>query len=222
MTVIVIGLILLAIVTHRRTREFFTSLAIGVPVYLVSLDKDVDRRNHIFGIVTPNVVHAINGKVLNRDALVRDGLVKNEKMTLGEYGCYMSHYNILEKIDKDTGHDVSLVLEDDADLDIETVTSMVNHIIENFKEDWDIILLGYNMYIADGEPKNGLVRINYFHGAQGYLVNNKNAYKYTNLMPIEAPYDVVLAKTFNTFILDKKVIHLSKEFGGSSNTQGIN
>jgi GR25 family glycosyltransferase involved in LPS biosynthesis len=224
----VAAFIIVSTLKIRLVKELFLNLAFDIPVYLISLEEDYDRRDALFSIVTPNNVSSTNGRILNKDELIKNGIVQNKDMKLGEYGCYMSHVNILEKISLDKNNDVSLVLEDDAEFVASIVSERINEIIENFNKDWDVICLGYNYHeiledssdiVLSQEMK--LKRIKYLHGTQGYLVNNKNAYKYKDLLPIIYPYDLALPKGLKTFILEPPVIQLSK-FGGKSNTQSIN
>lgn len=223
--IILVLVAMLCILSRKKER-----LSIDIPVYLISLPEDSDRRSRICSIITPDIIHSVNGRRLSREKLVDDGIVADEgmNMKLGEYGCYLSHYEIFEKILK-ADAEYALVLEDDAHFDINEVSIKINQVIANIdKEDWDIIMLAHNYYIKEESEDTGLnvgtdsklFKIGYLHGAQGYLVNKRNL-STERFLPIKRPLDVDLPSMTRCFVLEPSVIKLSQDAGRSS-TQGIN
>lgn len=215
--------------------EYFTGIIheksgdVICPVYLISLPKDIDRRTSLYKIVTPNSVSSTHGKDLDKNLLVEKNVIHSTSLTLGEYGCYLSHYNILKQISKDNKYNVSLILEDDAHFDYKKVTEMISYISDNVKEDWDIIALASNYYenhhngqVIELNENFKLVKVKVLFGTHILLVNNKNAYKYRKLLPITDPYDIAVANILNAFVLVPSLGTLHPQFGGISNTQGIN
>lgn len=221
-------------ITVNTNTEYFTGIIheksgnVICPVYLISLDKDIDRRTELYKIVTPNSVSSTNGKDLDKNVLLEKNVIHSTNLKLGEYGCYLSHYNIMKQISKDNKHDVSLILEDDSHFDYKKVTDMISQ-ITNVTEDWDVIALASNYHekhdneqVIELNDDFKLVKAKVLFGTHMLLVNNKNAYKYRKLLPITEPYDIAIANILNIFVLVPSLGTLHPQFGGISNTQGIN
>lgn len=114
MSTLVILFILLYIVIYNF-REFFEN---EIPVYLVSMEKDIERRNNLLKYVTPNEYSSVDGsKLLPTEHLKQNNILDKEDIKKGEIGCYLSHYNIFNKI-KNYNHDFSIIIEDDVEFDI--------------------------------------------------------------------------------------------------------
>lgn len=199
-----------------------------IPVYLVSLEKDFKRRNNLWKYVTPNEYSSVDGsKLLPIEILKKRNVIEKEDLTKGEIGCYLSHYNILNKI-KNINDDYSIILEDDVEFDIKKNTSIIKDLINNAPLDWEIIFIGNNHY-EEKEEKNHYVfnkykfkKISRVFGTQSYIINNKVIFsKIDNLLPIKDPIDIILPNVFISYIIEPQLTNLSK-FGGISNTQGIN
>lgn len=205
----------------------------NIDVYLISLDKDIERRNNL-NIIT-DFTYSVNGKNLDLDNLKNKGILgKNCKLTKGEIGCYMSHVFMLQKSLKSIFNHI-LILEDDALIE-DTLSKKIDNIITNVPKDFELLFLSYNYYEGynyDFEKYeyydqfeyydySDYKKINYVHGCQAYLVNKNliSEEKIKKLYPMEKPYDTIICKFFKAYIVIPKLIKLSK-FGSYSNTQNI-
>jgi len=185
-----------------------------IKVFLVSLEKDKERRDNL-GII-PDFIFSVDGSKLDLDQLKKDGILSNTStLTKGEIGCYMSHVELLKKavMQKDK---YVLILEDDAKIEPYTFDK-INDVLKEAPKDAELIFIGYN-YNESYDYKKSI----YLHGCQSYIVNthNMNLEKIKKLFPIEKPIDTIIPKYFVTYITIPKIVELS-EFGSISNTQGI-
>jgi len=222
---IFIFFIILIIIISLVSYESFNNVS---STYLVSLERDKERRENLYKGITPREYYSVDGsKLLNHDDLAKNGILENKNLKKGEIGCYMSHYNILDKI-KNYNDQYSLILEDDVFIDINKEKSHLEHIINNTPADWEIIFIGYNHY-GEVEPKHQVIlgnssikKVNLVFGTQSYLIKNSAIQqKLKNLYPIKEPIDIALPKIFTSYIVDPKISSLS-DFSKYSHTQNIN
>lgn len=199
---------------------------INAPVYIISLEKDYERRNNVYKYVTPDYRVGIDGKTLDKEELTANGIIQNQELKLGEYGCYLSHCTVLKHISESNNKNpISLVIEDDIQCSLEEVNQVIENVKLLDKNSWDIIFLGHNYYETMKPKKDDSIRLykaSKVWGMHGYLVNNANAYKYEKLFPITGPIDIILPSALNAYLIEPKVIHLDSKFCSTSNTQGIN
>lgn len=204
--------------------EFFSN---EIPVYLISLEKDAERRKKLYEKIQPDEYSAVNGsKLVTKEELVQNGKLEDKDLKNGQIGCYMSHYNILDKI-RNYKDEFSIIIEDDVVLDMKEQLDNIKEIANNAPSDWEIIFIGHNYYRETNPPQHHqynnwtFKKIEYMHGAQSYLIKNKSIHSKIKLLyPIKAPYDVILPNIFISYIVDPPLTHLS-EFGGYSNTESI-
>lgn len=184
-----------------------------VDVYLVSLDKDIERRNNILSKINVDYIYSVDGSKLNGNSLE----IKNTNLKKGEIGCYMSHVHLLNKV-LENKNKITLILEDDAEIEKDTFQKIEN-IIKYAPEDFEIIFLGYNYY-----ENYDYERVSNVYGAHGYIIKNDNITKdrIGKLFPITYPIDVALANVFKSYIIKPKAIELNKTYSKISNTQSIN
>ncbi|WP_423908926.1 glycosyltransferase family 25 protein [Candidatus Spongiihabitans sp.] len=94
------------------------------PIYVISLARAKEHRADISSRldsagVAYQIIEAVDGETLDlltlKDRLVQDiyWFKKEKKMTVGETGCYLSHYNLWERMVAEQTP-FALVLEDDA------------------------------------------------------------------------------------------------------------
>jgi GR25 family glycosyltransferase involved in LPS biosynthesis len=84
---------------------------------------------------------AVDGKKDNIDDILD---VEEKQLTAGEYGCILSHLEVIRKF-ANTNYDVALVLEDDVTLDFKKYwNKSVQEIMDNAPKDWEIIMLCYH------------------------------------------------------------------------------
>ena len=161
--------------------ENFESNNIFDKVYVINLEHSKDRLDMIRKqLKRENIAFerypAVNGSLLNKEKLIRDGKLTYEKMTKGAIGCYLSHYNIWKK-ELDKGNNI-LVLEDDVIL-CKNLLNKFNEIYKQIPKDWDIIYLGASNIYGKKIGKNIVVPIKsekgstFNTGMYGMLINKK-------------------------------------------------
>jgi GR25 family glycosyltransferase involved in LPS biosynthesis len=216
-------ILVLLYITINKFNEFFEN---EIPVYLVSLEKDFERRINLLKYVTPNEYSSVDGsKLLPLDKLKQNNIIAKEDIKAGEIGCYMSHYNILNKI-KNYNHDYSIVIEDDVEFDINKNINIIKDIVNNAPSDWEIIFIGHNYY--ETQEKNHhtfneytFKKISMVFGTQSYIIKNSAIpLKIQQLLPIKNPIDTTFPSIFTSYIIEPQLTKLSN-FGGISNTQSI-
>ena len=210
-------------ITYNNQENFHTD----IPTYLVSMEKDVERRQKLYIHVTPHEYSSVDGsKLASKNTLSSCGILEDKGLKNGVIGCYMSHYNILNKI-QHYNDPFSLIIEDDVVLDIEKHQNQIKTIIKNAPEDWELIFIGYNYHEEVDPPIHHkiedytLKKVKIIYGTQSYLVNNQKIQaKLQSLFPIKAPIDVTYPLVFNSYILDPPLSHLG-EHANFSNTENI-
>ncbi|MCY4419555.1 MAG: glycosyltransferase family 25 protein [Cytophagales bacterium] len=111
------------------------------PVYIVHLSRNVHRRVHmdeqlrLAGITNYSHVEGVDGQKLGKADLSLH-CSPGAKLSLGELGCYLSHRQIWEQMDRDEV-EMALILEDDVILstDIVPVLSQTSRFLPN----WELI-----------------------------------------------------------------------------------
>jgi GR25 family glycosyltransferase involved in LPS biosynthesis len=205
-------------------RAKFIKFVSSIPTFLISLDKDEERRNELFKHVIPKSFFAVNGKNLDKSDLIKNGIVKNDKLTLGEIGCYLSHFStLLSNINNKSRY--ILILEDDVTGNFEEKEETLQKLLRDVPDHVDYIALGYNYFEIKNDEiikidNTRLKPIKMLHGTQAYLFRTDSLKKIINLLPIREPYDLAASKIFNSYIIEPKIFDLSK-FGSISNTQSI-
>jgi GR25 family glycosyltransferase involved in LPS biosynthesis len=161
--------------------ENFESNNIFDKVYVINLDHSKDRLKFISNQLIKEGISferypAINGGLLDKYKLIKEGKLINERITKGAIGCYLSHYNIWKK-ELNNGRNI-LVLEDDVILR-KNLLKNFKEIYKQIPENWDIIYLGAsNIYgkkidkniVEPIKTKNGST---FNTGMYGMLINKK-------------------------------------------------
>lgn len=144
-----------------------------------------------------HLFNATNGKDLDLHALIKSGFIDqiyyNRIKNPSVYGCYMSHYKLIEMLlNKYQIHQLnteySIIFEDDFNIVSNNFTQEVDNIVkqlENKKYDFDIILLGSEGYHNGKEIIPNVFTYGPTGHAfclHGYLVNNKNLNKIYNVI----------------------------------------
>ena len=213
--IIIILIILICTSKYKTILKFIKeNFNDDIDIYLVSLDKDIERRNELN--LKVDYTYSFDGSQLDLEKLKTDGIIdKSCKMTKGEIGCYLSHVHMLKK--SLTQNKKILVIEDDIKTEKDTFDK-INKVLKIAPKDFELLFIGYNYYEKYEFENNNLV-----HGTQSYIVNTKllTEEKINKLYPIKEPIDVTLPKVFKCYITVPKIIELSAKFGGISNTQAI-
>lgn len=173
-------------------------------IKIINLAVRVDRKEKLIGELTRHNIkgyefmEAVDGRSLDRvDMIVKGMILEGKEMTRGEYGCYLSHYNLYKEILKGE-EELILVLEDDIYF-INNFNYKLNKILKKVKEvEWDMFYIGINCWeekCLEGEyiDKEIYYPINPIWGTHGYLIKRESVKKIVNrMLPMEVPVDVFL------------------------------
>lgn len=137
-----------------------------VPVFVINLERDRERRDYMQGVLgqlglAAEFVPGVDGQKLTPAELAlydRDRCrhVYGSDMRPGEIGCYLGHYRLYERLLRE-GVELALILEDDVKID-PTLPGIVDGIAEMKLEDWSIIHLRSgrgNVYSGEGTAFQG-------------------------------------------------------------------
>ena len=154
--------------------------------FIIHLDEDIDRKNiwefNNSWLEDAQFVKAINGKDIDHQLMEikkfginhtwRDPF-KNRRITRGEVGCFISHYETWKHVIQE--NKPCLILEDDAvlDKDLWDEETWLFHMQEH---KLDILYLGYN----ENEPKEvedlgDVVKVGYPYNAHAYILSPEMA-----------------------------------------------
>ncbi|EKT54170.1 glycosyltransferase family 25 protein [Providencia burhodogranariea] len=128
-----------------------------VPIFIVSLKKDIERRNNITNALSAQnlswtVIDAIEGKNLQPDYLESLNYQYSGLVSANEVACSLSHQSIYKKIiNSDT--EWALILEDDAIID-----EQLSGLIEQLESEKTSLLRKKNIYLLGGQE--GLISRN--------------------------------------------------------------
>lgn len=189
--------------------------------YYINLDRSKERRLQIEDALQRSEIafpiqrfSAIDGK---------EYPIQNAHLSFGQWGCWLSHLSIIEHHANNSTTEPVLILEDDScfDKDLNSALSLIN----NYKEDWDIIYLDgtfveVNDMFSINNMLNGsatltpeIYNIHYsttIYGTHGYILNNKNINKIHRLiknnMSIGLPIDNILCALINEKKINAKII----------------
>jgi GR25 family glycosyltransferase involved in LPS biosynthesis len=211
----------------------------NIPIYCINLERSKDRWKKVqkkFKNIKLNKFLAVDGSKLNEsdidysiiksdyktdvnalcDSKIKPGL--NLKLSKGEFGCSLSHYNLWKKI-VDENISICIIIEDD----INPTNNFNNYkkLLNELPNDWDI---AYISFLCTGKK-------NYINSTKtiykpvcgfttaGYIINKKGAEKLLKLLPIEGPIDLFLLSLFKN---NKINAYVMEGICNSDNTWGGN
>lgn len=186
-------------------------------IFMINLWRREERRAKMlqnFEAMGLEVQHfpAVDGKLMTEEYLKEMDIkflpgykdpYSNRPMTMGEIGCFLSHFFIWEKIVEEELEEV-LILEDDIKFEpffkpqLETVLGEVRR-----DPTWDLVYLGRKRLINSEEPAvegvEYLVRPSYSYWTLGYLISLKGARKLLEEKPLQklVPVDEYLPIMFD-------------------------
>ncbi|XP_023246412.1 glycosyltransferase 25 family member isoform X2 [Copidosoma floridanum] len=189
----------------RRFVKYPKKDTLGVDnVYMINLLRRPERRQRMQSCfeelgVNAEIIDAVDGRTLN-DSLLNSWGVKtmpgykdpyhDRSMTMGEVGCFLSHYIVWNRIVED-GHKQAIVLEDDVKFEPyfrQKIRFLLQELDEH-KKDWDLVYLGRKRMQKESEEWVGksryLVHAGYSYWTVGYLISAKGAKKLINARPLE-------------------------------------
>ncbi|WP_419767644.1 glycosyltransferase family 25 protein [Arcobacter sp.] len=203
--------------------------------FIINLEKDIEKKKVINNICEKHALNyeficAIYGFNLEESYIKsitnKNGSISqiNRELSKGEIGCTLSHMIIYKRI-IDDNLPYALILEDDAFFDDKLVTFI--NTFNNFKEDWDCILLGY--YIGS-DHKNFTISFDkkiysknfayimtsqLLSGTHGYLISNQGAKKLLEYnKEITLPIDSYTGDSnlIKQFCIYPPIIHINDQF----------
>jgi GR25 family glycosyltransferase involved in LPS biosynthesis len=146
-----------------------------------------------------HIFDAVNGDHLDmnhiENQVVADSYKQDSKKRKREVGCFLSHYYLYKKIEKDGPEDgYTVILEDDFDIVCDDIDSSIQQVLEEMKDqDFDFLYL-CNIANNIGTPitKNvcNMDKSKALYGTQAYIVKNRNIHrilKETNI--VDRPID---------------------------------
>lgn len=152
-------------------------------IYWINLDRSPDRTENMLDLFQDDAFlkvptyrfSAVDGKSDNIDNLID---VKEKTITDGEYGCLLSHLEIMREFSK-SNYDVALILEDDTTLEFKPYWKKdLKDVIANAPSDWEIIML---CYISNDIPKDEYTyNKNQYWSTLAYVINRPGATRIIN------------------------------------------
>jgi hypothetical protein len=160
-------------------------------IYWINLDRSTDRKNRMLKMFSDDSFNnipikrfsAVDGKNENIQEMITS---RKRKLTNPEYGCLLSHLEIINEFSKGD-YDVALILEDDITLDFKKYwRKSVRDVIKNAPSDWEIIMLCYH---SDINPVNEYtLNENNYWSTGAYIINNAAAKRMTNITYYDGTY----------------------------------
>jgi GR25 family glycosyltransferase involved in LPS biosynthesis len=145
-------------------------------IYVINLDKDVDRlkkiNNYLENYVRiPGIYGANEDFIKNNDIFYLSRYLCPKSVL----GCFMSHRLALKTFLENSNKEYGLILEDDAEPCFENYMEKINESIQNAPSNWDIIKLDYL-------PKYNLIHQHSYTKypsliTTAYIINKKTAEK---------------------------------------------
>ena len=190
--------------------------------FLVSMEKDKDRRENILKNINVDDIYAVNGYTLDLDKLIKDGLVENKKLKKGEIGCYLSHVHYFNKALNSDKNIPILVIEDDIKIN-KDILNKIDIVLKKAPSDYEILHIGFS-YHESFDINYKVERAKLVYGTHGYIINPKNInkQKVDKLFPIREPIDMTLPKIFKSYIVWPRIIELDTKYSNISNTNTFN
>ncbi|CAB3365137.1 Hypothetical predicted protein [Cloeon dipterum] len=187
-------------------------------IFMINLKRRPDRRLKMMqcfnqlGIEAINV-EAVDGRQLNESLLESMGIrmlpnyedpYHKRPLTMGEIGCFLSHYKVWQKVVEDNLGQV-LVLEDDIRFE-NFFRSKLTHLMAELSSldfSWDLVYVGRKKLQSEDEPpvqtSKNLVWVGYSYWTLGYLLSQSGARKLLAAQPLSKllPVDEYLPIMFD-------------------------
>ncbi|XP_052221589.1 glycosyltransferase 25 family member-like isoform X2 [Dreissena polymorpha] len=187
-------------------------------VYMINLERRSERRVrmlHVFDIlgIEAELIPAVDGKLINASYLSKLNIqilpgfsdpVKGRPMTMGEIGCFLSHYNIWQDVVA-KGYEQVVVFEDDLKFEpyFRTKLAFIMRTVKERVPNWDLIYLGRKRLNRKDEVllegTESLVWPSYSYWTLSYLLSGRGARKLLAQEPLQKllPVDEYLPVMFN-------------------------
>jgi len=169
-------------------------------VWIINLDKSKERWNTMLDqvkVLDPLPVNrwsATDGRALKEQDYIDEKipiiirpeftLASKQERRKGEIGCYLSHKKLMEflgkkKFEDDDGH---LILEDDVEIDKDTLEKWVN-VSSKLNKDWDIFFFGIHDPVLK-DPVDGISKVTSIQSLHSYMIHHKSIPKILELIKI--------------------------------------
>ncbi|XP_032592323.1 glycosyltransferase 25 family member [Drosophila grimshawi] len=185
-------------------------------IFMINLQRRPERREkmeQLFNELGLEVEHfeAVDGKQLNAQLVQEMGIsflpgyedpYHHRPMTMGEIGCFLSHYRIWQQIVQRQLRQV-LILEDDVRFEPYFKGNVQRVLQQASKFDYDLIYFGRKRLKDESEPwvegTDNLVHVGYSYWTLGYVITLPGAEKLLAAKPLEKliPVDEFLPVMFN-------------------------
>nr|XP_012148279.1 PREDICTED: glycosyltransferase 25 family member isoform X2 [Megachile rotundata] len=173
-------------------------------IYMINLLRRPERRERMYKLfkelgIKVETIDAVDGRTLNESVLNTLGVkmmpeyadpYHHRPMTMGEIGCFLSHYIIWNEVIENNLKSV-IVLEDDVRFE-PFFRQKVNYILtelNNFQLEWDLIYLGRKRLVENEESwidgSKYLVNAAYSYWTLGYILSARGAKKLVEATPLK-------------------------------------
>ncbi|XP_078041605.1 glycosyltransferase 25 family member [Augochlora pura] len=188
-------------------------------IYMINLLRRPDRRTRMYRLFKELSIHvqtvdAIDGRTLKQSILSDLGVevmpeysdpYHDRPMTMGEIGCFLSHYIIWSEVIENDFETV-IILEDDVRFEpfFRQKLKYILTELDNLNIVWDLVYLGRKRLMEDAEPSiegsKYLVRAAYSYWTLGYILSRSGAKKLVEAEPLKrlVPVDEYLPILANT------------------------
>ncbi|KDR07691.1 hypothetical protein L798_02745, partial [Zootermopsis nevadensis] len=187
-------------------------------IYMINLLRRPERRKRMLHCfkelgIHATILNAVDGLLLNESSLREWDIhmlpeytdpYHKRPLTMGEIGCFLSHYNVWRQV-VERGYNRVMVLEDDIRFE-PFFRQKVSHVMAEMQQlelDWDLVYLGRKRLHESDEPwvpgSRYLVRAGYSYWTLGYLLSQSGARKLLAARPLEnlVPVDEYLPILFD-------------------------
>ena len=197
----------------------------GYEIYCINLDRRTDRwqaSKKLLKDFKVQRVSAIDGKKLKNidtniiakkwdttenakwDVNTKPGLIK--RLTPGEIGCALSHYNIWKKQEP-----YSIVLEDDIKLNKNFTKAKFEKCVKYVTDhpQVDILYLG-GIDVSKKQAQGHIDKAQFIFCTYAYIITKKGMQRLLDALPIKGPVDLFMSSTLkekyrmNPFIIDQR------------------
>ncbi|XP_011877481.1 PREDICTED: glycosyltransferase 25 family member isoform X1 [Vollenhovia emeryi] len=171
-------------------------------IYMINLLRRPERRKRMQTLfkelgIRAEIIDAVDGRTLNESSLKESGVVPmpeysdpyhKRPMTMGEIGCFLSHYFVWQKV-LEHGYKSIMVLEDDVRFE-PFFRQKVDYVLAELSDlgiEWDLIYMGRKRLVKSENLVNGskfLVRAGYSYWTLGYILSDSGAKKLIGAMPL--------------------------------------
>ncbi|XP_029173032.1 glycosyltransferase 25 family member isoform X2 [Nylanderia fulva] len=171
-------------------------------IYMINLIRRPERRTRMLRLfdelgIKAEIINAVDGRTLNDRSLKKWGVIPmpeysdpyhERPMTMGEIGCFLSHYVVWKKM-LEYGYKNVMVLEDDVRFE-PFFRQKVNYVLAELSDlgiEWDLVYMGRKRLAKSESPVEGskfLLEAAYSYWTVGYILSESGAKKLIGAMPL--------------------------------------